>query len=760
MKNHLKYFIALLIISTSAFADVKIRNISQDNDTISLGMAKFPNYIETTFEITNNDAISYKLEKINPSLIISAPSNITSVDFEEFSIQNASPIIISPKSTQRIIIRYTPNADYTKYPPGHKTALLKIGLFPSNLISVPSKKEEMTYYKEFLLRIKKTTQDLNFLENVAQIDSIYINPVTPIDYIVKLQSNTPSKLKILQEEVFYTSNNVVDGEFARTDLDDSPDFNNIYDYKFRRFTYSPLNRGWDTVDYRVIYQNIDTQSPDTTIFKFIAFAAEQQIRLFDAIDARVSNDTIYLNDTRIGNFHSFKVIIKNLGNLPYGINAQSILKENTNQNEEAFIFDKFFLPSGKHLQIASTDTAEIKFTPSERKTYIGRVVIRSDINVRDISNINNSARETLYYIAARGVAPDIELSSAVIDFPTLNISDECPQIFDTTISVYNPGNQLLRINSIEFSPKTTNPFEINASDVEIPPGKKLIFDIRLNTDGLPIGKELNYQLKFKNNSLDKQEIAVNLRVKTAALTDIKVEFPKTTKSKTGRIIEIPILSEKSKISRASNFNCSISYNKDILEYAGYTTTGTASEPAINAIVIDEGANELTINCNSKSGNFLPNDTLFKIKFRTYLADTYISPLTFNRFTLGNALCPNLYSINYYNRAEFQIDSLGGIDFKVLKPNNTIISIKSIFPNPASDNISINLFSTEDGKLDIEILDNIGKAIHKIQDLGFSEGSNSIKIDLPPLNIGTYYLKISSINNMNSVIKPIKFSIMR
>lgn len=729
-------------MSGTASAQVIFRNIIEDKDTVFVGMAKFGNYTETIFEIENKDAVNYKIENINPSFIITKPINSTNNDFEEFNAESVTfPIRIPAESKIRIKIRYTPKDNYALYPLGGKTALLKFGVFPESFSVPPTQKEDMAYYKEYILRAKKVANDLDFIQNVVQLDSVCVNPSNPMEINLKIQNNSNSKIQIIREEIFYKSKDLLPQELRRTDTETNNEFAALNDYKVRKFEYYPMNRGWDTADYRVIYNTVPPTAQDTAIFKFIGFGVEQQLKLSDGIDAVISNDTIYIGNVQIQDSKNFKIIIKNLSNFPFGISSQAILKEQVNQNELAFTFDKYFLPGGKHLQVNFTDTANIKFSPTERKTYVGRLIIRSDINIRKISNANNASAELVYYIVGVGTSPDISLSTREIDFKTLHISDECPTVRDTAISIYNPGNQLLRINQIIISPSAAQPFEFDNSGIVLQPNEKKFFQLRLNTKGLEIGKSYEYKLIFDNNTLDNKTADISIKLSTAVLDNINIAFPKLSKAKTGRIIEIPIISEKSKIANANSFNCSISYNKDILEYSGYRTVGTASEPAINADIVDTGLASINVRCKSDISNFISRDTLFILKFKTYLSDTYTSPILFNNFKIGNQNCDNVFIVNYSDgKGEFKVDSVCGLEYKILIATPKTLTFNCIYPNPASRNINLDFAAKENGLLTIDILNQFGDVVQRIDGISYLKGNNTAQINIDDLPVGMYYMK--------------------
>lgn len=587
---------------------------------------------------------------------------------------------------------------------------------------------------------EEPTKHLEFGTPILSVDSVCVNPSKPIKFSNKLIRQTDKAIRILNTNIDYKSNNIIHGEFAFSNPDvlksQLPDKDNFLTLDFE---YSPKNMGWDIVKFTINYE-VEGQEYISS-FTFAGYGVKQDVSIVDVIGAKLSKDTIFVDDIRVGDSKEYRVILENNSNFPYGVNEQSILKEQINQNEDAFIFEKFFLPSAKHLPIGGRDTAVIRFYPRELKTYVARIVINSDISVRDIKNINQDTRQNVFYIKARGVAPLISLSLPKIEFNTVVATATCPTVKDTSFTIYNKGTQTLRINAIKVIEDFADmPFQFDNNDIEIPPNSSHTFNIKLNTDKLQFDREYTFNLYLKNNSINIPELTLPLSFSVNRMPALDFYVPEQTKSRTGRIIDIPILTDKNRISNASSFSATLTYNKDILEFDSYSLSGTASVSANNTTMLDTGITSIFISCKVENNHFLPLDTLIKLRFRTYLAETNTSQLVLSNCTVGNEYCPNLYEISARN-GEFIIDSIPGLNLKLQRNAVKPIVVKSLFPNPAFDKIFLNLSAENSHTVHIELLNSASALVNKLSDISLNKGSNSIEIDINQFPAGAYYLKL-------------------
>ncbi len=88
-------------------------------------------------------------------------------------------------------------------------------------------------------------------------------------------------------------------------------------------------------------------------------------------------------------------------------------------------------------------------------------------------------------------------------------------------------------------------------------------------------------------------------------------------------------------------------------------------------------------------------------------------------------------------------------------NNNLDDIKvTIYPNPAGEIVNIDISTSDDFELNIDLYDIQGNNLYTVKK---NNGQPSIQIELPELPAGEYILKIySRNNNINKAFKIIKY----
>lgn len=86
--------------------------------------------------------------------------------------------------------------------------------------------------------------------------------------------------------------------------------------------------------------------------------------------------------------------------------------------------------------------------------------------------------------------------------------------------------------------------------------------------------------------------------------------------------------------------------------------------------------------------------------------------------------------------------------------NTIFQKLNVFPNPAKNEINLEIFSAEPNNIKISLLDINGKQLGIFFDGNILKGSNSIKLNFSDLNFspGTYFLNIANKENKQELVK--------
>lgn len=77
---------------------------------------------------------------------------------------------------------------------------------------------------------------------------------------------------------------------------------------------------------------------------------------------------------------------------------------------------------------------------------------------------------------------------------------------------------------------------------------------------------------------------------------------------------------------------------------------------------------------------------------------------------------------------------------------------SVYPNPATNEISVRFDFAESEKISFDLLDPLGKKIRSVSPANYSPGENKITIDMAQLPPGIYFVQISS--GENSVVKKV------
>ena len=83
--------------------------------------------------------------------------------------------------------------------------------------------------------------------------------------------------------------------------------------------------------------------------------------------------------------------------------------------------------------------------------------------------------------------------------------------------------------------------------------------------------------------------------------------------------------------------------------------------------------------------------------------------------------------------------------KILIPENKQVKVQSIAPNPVNESFNLTLVSEITGLATIEIYDNMGVLISKVENVQITVGSNLVTVNSSYLNSGNYK-GIIKINN--------------
>ncbi len=753
----IKYiFLVIFAFTGQVFAQVTIVNNISQSDTVNMGMCYIGDSLETDFTIINATDKAVKISGLDPSFFLGKPSaTYPTDDFLEFArISPTLPLTIKANESKQLKIRYYASEDLISHPAGMKFALLKIGIYDAQLATEPPL-NQMQCYKEFILQAKKSALYIDNYSSFHEFDSVYVYPFDTLRYTASYKNMINRAISIDTESFTYYKAQL--NEFDVT-YDNNSDFIIKGEHKSRCFTYYPIYRGWDTVIYSLGFKPEPQNLPDSIAYSKIVltgYGVEQRLKILNVIGAELRNDTVYIDDVRINETKQIKIIFVNRGNLPFGLTGQSVLKEIENINEPAYYFNKY-LKTQKHLQIDEVDTLILDFVPTDMREYTSRIFLESDITKRKIYGAGYKTNFLTFILKARATQPRISFSSNDIDFGDIIVSESCPTEKDTIIRLYNSGNEKIKIHNTAFNPNISSPFKIFDRVFEIEPNAYFDFKISFLTASVSENQNFSTLLEFyTNSSAPYDTFVLELKAHSVPIINMDINIPKNIKTKPGKTISVPIIVEKNKVIDANSFSTMLTFNSLILEYAGYDNINTASEATRQISIIKQDENTLLIDINTGIVNFLNKDTLIKIKFNTYIGDEISSAVAFENTKFANNNCDKIFSHNNIedNNGLVTIDSVCGLNLKIIRESNGKFRMESIYPNPVSDKASFEYEIAYPTNTLIQVFNSQGQLVKTLLNNYMPKGVYSLDFGTEDLSLGNYIINMKAgrfvkIINMN------------
>ena len=93
---------------------------------------------------------------------------------------------------------------------------------------------------------------------------------------------------------------------------------------------------------------------------------------------------------------------------------------------------------------------------------------------------------------------------------------------------------------------------------------------------------------------------------------------------------------------------------------------------------------------------------------------------------------------------FSINGINIAESVIVEISNTAITSMNCFPNPASSFVNLEFNIENDSKLDISLVDNLGKLIYSSSSL-FNSGVNRITLSLDNVSKGIYYIEVRGVD---------------
>lgn len=702
-----------------------------DSSEINFGPCYVGDSLISKFVLENYSNEKFTLKPISPSFSISrSPKEVITDEFRSFRIfQTTLPIHINPLSNQNLLIQFRADTNIVIFPLGWYNAIMEIGYSKEDTDSI-------YLYKQFDLKAKKTRKYIDGYDDILHFDSVYVNPPMSVERTWRVKSTFKDSVSILSQKFTLLSQQLTNNEFNADLYQINPVFRKKYDIIDWKIHYYPLDLGTDTGLVELNYKPLPETYPDsiqTAFVKTIGTGVKQDLRLISS-NFSFRNDTIFVGNQQT--LKPFKIVadIFNSGNIPFGTLSESMSSSNIDfdYNITAKLIKNSYLFPGK------SDDFDVNVTLKELGNFTIKYNLESDIINRRIKFPPNDSKMKTIYIVGKAVEPVIQMLSDTVDFENVYLYlPFCPSSKDTNLTIYNVGNDTLRINKIDIVKQKPNySFTSDNPEIQIPPNSK--YEININFEPT-FASDYSADLIIYNNSQTPEYTVHLMGVSTTpAITNIRID---TIAGKPGSIINIPVKVD-SNIVYANEFEDTLFYDRSLLHYVGYITVNTASNQPIEKIIAEEsieGKLYLHIKKHPKT-RFTQNSTLIYLQFKAFLGDAKSTEISFMNPRFGNEICSNALNLPKSNIHDgiFKIDSICGIDYKAF-PQTVIIN--SVYPNPSVDFINVDFTLTEPEILTFEIFDELGNSISRTEPKEFMKGDYSHEIELRDLNFGIQYLKI-------------------
>ncbi len=720
-----------------------------ESDTVDFGKCLIGDSIICSFTIKNTGTTPLRVVSYDPSFVIGIYKNYLK-EFEEFETKKSFPINIGISSEEVIEIKYKASTVLTAYPPGKKHAILKIGVFNPETAPDTIKESDIVYTRTFLMIARKTTKFVDGNEELIEIDSVYKNPADTIKIPWNMLNLSSIDINVNSVDFSMLSPIANEAEFSvkmpNLPLEMLPKRNFIW-----FVNYYPTDLTGDSCRLQCFYQSkiLNPYVEDSCFVVIKAIGVEHNLKINDFQSDEFSGDTLIFGNHRFGTSKELLVVIENQGNLPYGVLNQKIESILQPTQDVAFNVTKPFLQNNAHLYQNKFDTIKIRFNPTELGNYIAKYTIESNVGQRKILGVPYKAKYFTFYLKGTATEPRISTFSDTIDFGNIVLSPECTNSRDTLIPVTNFGNEELKVFSVTLNPPPPiSKFSIIEYPSVISPNKTEY--IKINFSSNSIGEEHSDLIITTNANRPNDILVLPLRATGVPLVAARLSIPTTIKARPGTPISFPIIINNKNLRYARNFTDTLNFDKTLLSYHSYQIFSTAAEVAdqisINQIA-DEGRLHISVSVPYTT-YFLPRDTLIILKFYTYLGENISTPIAFVNPKVGDGICTNVLNIEKVNGL-FSLDSVCGLDLKVVPITKPIVAFKEIYPNPGSDIIKIEYELNEEAYIRISIFNVFGEKIKDICSDKNSKGEHIFEYPCSELVPGFYYCELSS-NTMKEI----------
>lgn len=768
MKRILLIIILTSFYYTSLGQRAIYNNDYPEKDTIFIDIVRVNNSASTQFTLKNLksfDIQRLKIGKALPSFFFGeAPGHPS--EWEEFSKTFLTgelfegDIDIAQDSSFTFKVNYYADPRLPQYPLGLKKMRLILGLYdPAK--SPPISDKDLIAVDTFLLMAKKTYHWVDSYFDVCNFDSVYVKCKFPPKFLWKLK-NINTQIETInsyrfddfsdKKEFIITTPTVpiqIEPKNPRSVID------------FTEITYKPQNRGRDSARISIFYSPLPPEIADTIAMPHLrafGIGVEQEINLIDAGDLPILRQsiadtsgyadsiivyTIDAGNVRLGFSKLITGIIRNDGNLNFGIKKQNIFSQFADITADDINIIKPLGQNYYHLPPKGLDTFKLMFQPQKIGNYFFRYVIESDIAERKIFGVSPFARKIIFNIIAKGVSPRYSITKDTFDLGKVFIA--CPPTRNEIVYINNTGNEELILRPFIEYPSY---FRVEPDELRIPPLSNNSFTFTYSVS--EIG---TFEQKVKIESNENQPGNIHhlfFYGEGIPLKRMQISIP-NIKSQPGRIISIPILVNKDLISSANRYIDTLIYDPSLLALESIDFTNTATEGCLlseNTKIIDNRIGKIYIQLQMpiKNQYFKARDTLIKFVFRTFLGNKINSQLAITAPNFSDEICEKVLDIDPNSdiiNGTFSLDSVCGLPLKAYERSGLNFSLSKISPIPADNFIEIEFELAFKTDVHFILYNYYGeKVIHQTQFL-LPQGRHKHYQNIYNLTPGIYYLEMKA-----------------
>lgn len=749
--KNLKYnliLILLLFISVQVqlYSDYKgnIYNVNTASDTVDMGICYVTDSLLTEFKLESLGSDSLYLPLLTDYYFHSATENDPNGIFKFFYL-NEPPFTILPKSSLKYLLQF--NNKFVSDNEGRFEMRLKMILSKSK--NPTSISNDSVFGREFIIISRKTKKYIAGYDSTLNFDSVFVNSSQAIIKNWFIKNVWTDNLSVfgdkfqlitskLSNDEIKLSNRPLNFPINLASRKDNPAF---------EFSYLPLNKGEDSAYYEIYFHPDEKGTPpnnitiDTTKVLIRGVGVEQKLsyKMLSNNDVNFDNNlkayVIDAGNIKVNSSSEIKFIIKNDGNLNFGILNQSI---QNSRGDVVEIIDSVI--SYKHIKPLEIDTFTFKIIPKSFGKIDAFISLKSDIINRKIYGYQKSDEEIKIYITGIGIEPKLSISADTLNFGNVSKSDSCPSYNNLNLKLINYGNDDLEFKDIYIENNNLSTFTYANPSAIL--GKGLEFNMNIKFEPKDLIVYNSILVLVTNQSSPKDTLKVRLLGSGTERISANLTID-SIRSAPARTIDIPIKIDKNKTQLSNRFEDILLFNPTLLDFQGLISNNTASDGLSIGSISDKRNDGLHLVLKRlNNAYFLNSDTLIILRFKTYLGNAESTYLTFTDPKFADNLCSQVLK-PILSKGLFTLDSVCGLEKKIGDLPKGFFNILSTnfneqtkllhckFEVPFKSNVKFNLYQID------------GIKIHQIDNNIYDIGENEINFPSLNLSSGIYLLQMQS-----------------